>query len=309
MGFLGNVNVDQTGLATGEFFGEEGAKGMRYSLTFVSAMSQDLFIRQCAGFLKTPPLWVREQFGIAQFEFPEIDFRPVKADPVTKKLRLGHQMESVFKQLILGCKTHELLLHNLPITRGKQTLGEIDFILRDATVQRIVHVELTYKFYLIDTAISEPIHRLMGPNRRDMFFTKMEKIKNEQFQLLHTPEAIHALRMHKIPPDEIVHQACFKAQLFSPYRHTTPSIRPLNPECIGGHWLRFDDFNSSEFKGYQYFIPHKSQWVVLPHRGVNWSTHYEVLLDINLRMIKKSSPMLWVKKSETLIEKLFVVWW
>ncbi|MEL6977000.1 MAG: DUF1853 family protein, partial [Bacteroidota bacterium] len=67
-------------------------------------------------------------------------------------------------------KTYEVVLKNIPVLEGKTTVGEIDFILKDLVRDEVVHVELTYKFYVIDPSISEPIHRLLGPNRRDMFF-------------------------------------------------------------------------------------------------------------------------------------------
>lgn len=272
-------------------------------------MPQDFLQKQCVGFLNTPPLWVNDQFGISQFTFPEIDFSHFRVQPLTKKLRLGHQMEQIFKQLIDSCPSHDILLHNLPVKREKQTLGEIDFIIKDTRTQKTIHVELTYKFYIIDLDISEPIHRLVGPNRRDMFFTKMEKIKNEQFQLLHTPEGKDALTGYHITTDHLLHKACYKAQLFSPYGTANPAIRPLNTACICGYWLRFNDFNSPTFKSYHYYIPYKSEWVIAPHEAVQWSSHFEVLMDLNIRMLKESAPMVWVKKSEAVFEKLFVVWW
>lgn len=266
--------------------------------------------KQCVGFLNTPPLWVNEQFGIQQFDFPEIDLNSFKPKPIPKKIRLGHQMEYVFKQLISHSKKYEVLLHNLPVKSGNRTIGEIDFILKDKNFERLIHVELTYKFYVINPEISEPIYRLMGPNKSDMFFTKMEKIKNEQFQLLHMEEGVNALASNEINHTEVTHQTCYKGQLFVPFGEDKgANIRPLNQNCICGHWLRFDDFNTPEFKSFKFYIPYKSEWVVEPHSNVQWQTHFGVLMDINLRMLKENAPMVWMKKSETEFEKFFVVWW
>lgn len=266
--------------------------------------------KQCIGFLNTPPLWVNEQFGIQQFDFPEVDLNSFKPEPIPKKIRLGHQMEYVFKQLIIHSEKYEILLHNLPVRKGKQTIGEIDFILKDLQSEELIHVELTYKFYIINPEISEPIHRLMGPNRRDMFFTKMEKIKNEQFQLLHSEEGINTLLINEITHKKITHQTCYKGQLFVPLgENSNANIRPLNQNCICGYWLRFDDFNTPEFKSYKFYIPFKSEWVVEPHDQVQWQNHFETLMEINLRMLKENAPMVWIKKSENEVEKFFVVWW
>lgn len=279
-----------------------------YDLFLYAISLQDMVYKQCVGFLKTPPLWRNEQFGIHQFEFPYLELKDFKRVIVSHKMRLGHQMEAVFNQLVDRTSRYEILLHNLAIREGKKTLGEIDFILNDLKTLKIIHVELTYKFYIIDTSISEPIHRLMEPSRRDMFFTKMEKIKNQQFPLLHSVEGSKALLDKGVNHKNIEHQCCFKAQLFIPYGISKVHIRPLNKACIAGFWLRFDNFNTLEFKSYQYYIPYKSEWVVDPHKDIAWQSHYEIIININMHMLKENSPMVWMRKSETEFEKFFVVW-
>lgn len=272
-------------------------------------MAHEHLRKQVIGFLNTQPLWTNEQFGIQQFQFPKIDLEAFQAEAIPARIRLGHQMEYVFKQLIDHCAAYTVLLHNLPVKQGRQTIGEIDFLLEDVQTLQRIHIELTYKFYIIDPEISEPIHQLMGPNKRDMFFTKMEKIKNVQFQLLHSPEGITALSEHGIDPTEIVHQTCYKAQLFTPYGTVASYIRPLNKACISGYWLRFDALNTKDFKERQFYIPYKSEWVVAPHGEVPWQTHFEILMDINLRLLNENAPMVWMRKSATEFEKFFVVWW
>ncbi|MEP3209913.1 MAG: DUF1853 family protein [Maribacter sp.] len=272
-------------------------------------MVQEHLYKQVAGFLNTPSLWSNKQFGISQFEFPEIDLVAFQPREIPSTIRLGHQMEQLFKQLIDYCSAYEILLHNLPVKRGNRTVGEIDFILKDVQTTQLIHIELTYKFYIINPEISEPVHQLIGPNRRDMFFTKMEKIKNKQFELLHSKEGSKALYSNDINSNKLTHQACYKAQLFEPYKSNPIRIRPLNTDCISGYWLRFERFQSSGFKAYQYYIPNKSQWVIEPHKAVSWMPHFETLLDINLQMLKENSPMVWMRRSETEFEKFFVVWW
>ena len=262
-----------------------------------------------SGFLHTPPLWRKRQFGISQFAFPEVDLKAITAAPIPNNLRLGHQMEHVFTQLIPQNETYEIVVHNLPVKKEGRTLGEIDFILRDTRSQKLVHVELTYKFYIIEPEISEPIHRLMGPNKRDMFFTKMEKIKNRQFALLHSPEGIKALGDVGLDHATIEHEACFKAQLFLPYEISEIDISPLNKACISGRWIRFDDFNTKAFAKNTYYVPRKSQWVIPPCPKMAWRSHHSTLLDLNLRMLKENAPMVWMRRPDGVLEKLFVVWW
>ncbi len=260
------------------------------------------------GFLDTPPLWVKEQFGIPQFDFPTTLLPDIHIVPIPEKLRLGHQMEFVFLQCLSASEEFEVLAHNTVIREGKKTLGELDFILQKKT-GGIVHVELTFKFYIINPEISEPIYRLMGPNKRDMFYTKMEKMKDNQFPMLSSESGRRVLEAQGINPDLIASKACFKAQLFVPYPSKQIHIRPLNKACIMGCWMRFETFEMAEFREDHYYIPYKNEWPVKPNNSANWTSYIEVLLEINLRMIKKNAPMVWRKRKDGQFEKFFVVWW
>lgn len=262
---------------------------------------------QIEGFLQTPPLWRNEQFGIEQFEFPEIDVANFNVEIIPQNIRLGHQMEYVFKQLVVHSNRYEILLHSLPIKEGNRTIGEIDSILKDLQTGNLLHIELTYKFYIIDSEIKEPIHRLIGPSRRDTFFAKMEKIKNKQFSLLHSKHGIQALEKINLNHEEIVHKTCFKAQLFNPYQSKKYNIKPLNNDCIIGYWLRFEDFKTLYFKSFQFYIPIKSEWVIEPHDRVQWKPHFETLTNINTHILKENAPMVWLRKSDTEFEKFFVM--
>ena len=268
-----------------------------------------MITEQCIGFSNTPPLWKKKQFDIQQFEFPSLELHSYQAKEIPGNIRLGHQMEYVFKQLVEHSEAHDIVLHNLPIRQGKRTIGEIDFILKDNKSGKLIHVELTYKFYIIDPEILEPVHQLVGPNRRDAFFTKMEKIKNIQFPLIHTEEGAKALLDIGIDHMKIEHQCCFKAQLFQPHGSNAVNIGTLNKDCMVGYWLRFDDFNKREFASARYYLPSKSEWVIMPNNQVAWKSHSEITVDIKLRHAKENAPMVWQKNSKNEFEKLFIVWW
>jgi len=264
---------------------------------------------QCIGFLNTLPIWEKEQFDIQQFEFPSLSLTTYRPKPIPQNIRLGHQIEYIFKQLIEYSEEYEILLHNLPISQEKRTIGEIDFILKDKSNGKLIHVELTCKFYIIDPEISDPIHSLIGPNRRDSFFTKMEKIKNVQFPLLHSEEGAKALYDINIDHHKIEHQCCFKAQLFQPFGSRDVNIGSLNKECLVGYWLRIDDFNDSNFAHAQFYLPSKSEWIIEPNDQAIWKSHDDIMADINNILLKERAPMVWVRKSSKEFEKIFVVWW
>ncbi len=262
---------------------------------------------QIKGFLRTPALWTSKQFEIEQFDFPKIDLGDLRIEPIPKNIRLGHQMEYVFEQLIVHSNRYKILAHNVPIKDSDRTIGEIDFILQDSETEAIIHVELTYKFYLIDHEIVDPIHSLVGPNRRDSFFAKTEKIRNKQFPLLHSKHGVQVLEGIGLSHEEIVHKTCFKAQLFSPYRSITHKIEPLNDGCICGYWLSIQDFKAVCFKSLEFYVPSKSEWVIEPYNDVKWMSHSEILASINDWMLKKRAPMVWLRKSNIEFEKFFVV--
>ena len=263
----------------------------------------------CNGFYQTPPLWTNTQFGIPQFAFPEVEVSKIGSFSVPDRLRLGHQMEFVFEHLMNISGKWELLAKNLLVDTGKTRVGELDFLLRYKETRAVFHIELAYKFYIVNPKITEPMHRLMGPNKRDMFFTKLDKLKTKQFPLLFHQSTENQLETLNIKAEQVHQQACFKAQLFTPFDAPRPSIRPLNPSCITGSWIHFDAFNRMPFKDFQYYIPYKQEWVVQPTLERPYMNHYATLLDVNMRMIKENAPMLWVKKPDNSLEKLFVVWW
>jgi len=266
-------------------------------------------MRHFDGFLKTPPLWINEQFGIKQFEFPSIDLSGFVPEPIPQNIRLGHQVEHVFHQLIEYDSTYEVLAYNQQLKRNKITLGELDFILKHKQTGKLKHVELTYKFYILDPSITEPIHRAMDPNRKDMFFTKMEKTKNNQFSLLHSSEGVQLMEQLGIANETIDQECCFLGQLFVPYQHKQISIRPLNPKCIIGYWLNLKSLMEQNFRNCEFYILRKYQWLHTPHLDVNWQTHQEALLDIHVKHLSQNAPMIWIKNTNNTIEKCFVVWW
>ncbi|NJB35596.1 DUF1853 family protein [Croceivirga sp. JEA036] len=261
------------------------------------------------AFYNTKPLWTHKQFGLEQFEFPSIDMGVIKNVDIPEKLRLGHQMEYVFKHLITLVKNYQVIASNILIDEGKVRLGELDFILKDISSNSYLHVELAYKFYIINPDISEPIHRLMGPNKRDMFYTKLDKLKEKQFPLLQHPSLKQKWESLGIDPLKVKQQSCFKAQLFSRFKEEKLAIRPLNTACHAGYWVRFEQFSSIAFKTYQFYIPTKREWPLPVHNQVLWNNHYNTLLDINLKHLNQYAPMVWVRTKEGELFKLFVVWW
>ena len=68
-----------------------------------------------------------------------------------QKRRLGHFIELLFEGLLKKQLPPEsYLLSNLQIFSGKQTIGELDYLIINPIKKKIEHIELAYKFYLYD---------------------------------------------------------------------------------------------------------------------------------------------------------------
>lgn len=269
------------------------------------------------GFLASSPLWVGTQFGLQQFELPPIDLTDFEPQPIPKKLRLGHQVEYIFHQLLSHLDGYEVVAHNIQIKKGNNTMGELDFMIRcretsaetSRSNKKLFHVELTYKFYILDPTVVDPIHQLVGPNRKDAFFAKLEKTKQKQLPLVYTEEGTQTLTTLGIDSTEITQKVLFMGQVFTPYHTSVPSIAPLETACIVGYWVHMHDFKLDAFKENDYYITYKSEWIHIPHNEVPWSSHQDILPQIQAKHLLKRAPMLWIKKPDNSIDKCFVVWW
>jgi len=265
-------------------------------------------LEQIKGFIGTPLLWEGNLQGVEQFIFPKSDMINFKVQPIPQNIRLGHQVEHIFHQLLDHGKIYEILLFNQPIKNENRTIGEIDFIVKDPHSQQVIHIELTYKFYIIDNQIKEKIHQLIGPNKKDNFYDKIQKIKQQQFKLIQSKEAVNLFKSKLIDEKNIISKAFFKAQLFLPYKSNIIDISPFNSACICGFWLRLTDFKTSDFYQQLYYLPSKKEWIIAPHENVIWKTYKETLILIKERHFNENSPMVWIRKSNALLGKFFIIW-
>ena len=268
-----------------------------------------MILQQVQGFLDTPSLWQNSLFEVEQFIFPEITLEGFVPKAIPQNIRLGHQVEYIFYQLIEHSQKFNIILFNQQIKASTRTIGEIDFILENKTNQELIHVELTYKFYLINPKFSDPVHQLIGPNQKDSFYAKLQKIKNKQFKLLQTKEAIKLLKESAIYANEITSKVCFKAQLFVPYTQKELIIFPFNKRSIQGFWLRIAILNSIEFKTNKFYLPTKQEWILTPYEKFPWKSLTDILKEIAQHHGNQNTPMVWMRKSEFDYEKFFVVWW
>lgn len=156
--------------------------------------------------------------------------------------KLGHLYEDALEVLIQNSPLLELIASHVQIfDESKQTIGELDFIVFDKKNERHIHLELAVKFYLgIETSNG---WKFPGPDQRDNWQRKLERLKNHQLILTHRSEAKAVLK-YNFGIESIVPQQLIYGRLFSP----VGAVDMLNPEGVSnisrrGRWLFMDQWN------------------------------------------------------------------
>ncbi|MFT6782104.1 MAG: hypothetical protein ACJA1A_002032 [Saprospiraceae bacterium] len=248
------------------------------------------------GFSKSQLIWKGSAYGMTQFEIPLSSMEITALPPVPTDRRLGHQAEFVFLQLLNACSEYDVLAHSIQLIHDKRTLGELDYIIQNVKTKEVLHIELTYKFYILDTIISNPIDQLIGPNRKDTFVKKLNKTRDKQLPLLYSEPSKIALKELGLEVTNIRQLVAFYAHIFVPYTDRTFRIENLNEDCISGFWVSRDQFSQEVFKNYVYYLPTKTEWLHIPHDEKPWKSYDEVMDVLSSISGDKRSVMLWQRE-------------
>jgi len=272
-------------------------------------------VNQFIGFLNIPSILSvsNNTHGFSIFNFDGIPSDKLNSEiysiSFSKNLVLGKRIELFFKSAINSSEEFQLIANNIQIQNKERTLGELDFIIKDLVSTQFLHIELMYKFYIYDPEIPEEIARWIGPNRKDSFLEKLEKVKNNQFSLLYTTEAREYLRSLGLETEEIKQKICFKATLFIPKHLQNHKFKDINNECIAGFWFHFKDFEKYDGANFQFYAPEKQDWPINPIYGESWFSYEEILTQVKELHLRKKSPLIWIRKPNKIFERIIVVWW
>ena len=260
--------------------------------------------RQFLGYLKTPLLWQKELNGLNQLELPAIE-DPVLNITIPDNLRLGHLVEHFVAQEFNEHPTVKILDKNVQVNLNNLTLGEFDYFIRQD--QQIVHVEVSYKFYLFDSSVGEtPINHWIGPNRKDSLSAKLQKVKDKQFPLLHHPAAARQIKEAGLSEEHVIQRTYIKGQLFIP-EEMNPKEIELNPKAIAGTYMRINQLDGlTESKIH---LPKKHDWLTTPHTNVDWLATTTASQLIQEKLTNEQAPLIWIKNKQGKMKKAFVVWW
>ncbi len=270
---------------------------------------------QYFGFLNSKPLWKSDalNLGFSQFEFEKESNNTILANHIIIDIKdnevLGKRIEHFFEYLINCSKRYQLVSKNLQVFKDKTTIGELDFLLKDLQKEKTIHIELVYKFYIYDPDIKDELSRWIGPNRKDSLLQKFEKLKNKQLPLLYKSETELILEELQLKSKDIEQKVCYLSNLFVPVSYIGKTIPIINNTCIVGFWIKKIEFTQEKYSTYRFNIPQKKNWVIAPKYCNTWLTFDEIKESLELSILQKKSPLLWMKSNEDLYHRFFITWW
>lgn len=259
------------------------------------------------GFQNTAALWIAGTiYDLEQYNTKSTTESFV-LNTDNKRLRLGLWVEKFVSFQLRQDPEVSILAENLQIRANKITIGELDVLLQKNN--KPIHLEIVYKFYLYDTTqnYSNPLEHWIGPNRKDSLIYKLNKLKEKQLPLLYHQNTAETLNYLNLDLNSFKQQVCFKAQLFLPFKSDAFPITPLNPSCISGWYINYDDIEI--LKDYQIYIPQKLEWLSTPNHQVSWLAYKEAKQEIYKQIKSERSPLCWIKNEKNKIEKCFITWW
>lgn len=193
--------------------------------------------------------------------------------------KLGHLYESALAVVLEASPRFDVLAGNLQIQKDAHTtVGELDFLLRDLSNDgQLIHLELATKFYLAVPAGEGEGNGLAlpGPDARDNYFRKIERLREHQLVLAHKHRAdlpaeyrdqnivarqlIYGCLFDPIPVDDHVRPRVPPVPLDGP---PMASLEFLNPHCRRGRWLTIDQCSEHFPSGTEFHIIPKTLWPV-----------------------------------------------
>ncbi len=261
---------------------------------------------QFKGFINTPNLWQGNAiFGMDQLELPKMQAEFHNKD-LNPKLRLGKLVENFVFEVLNQSESTIIIAENIQIRKEKISIGEIDCILQLSN--KIIHLEIVYKFYLYDENIKgNELKKWIGPNRKDDLIYKLTKLKDKQLPILYKKETKDELHHLKLDYKNILQKVVFKAQLFVPRSKLSNTFNSVNNDCIVGFYINYSCLE--DLKHNEFFIPKKRDWLTEPQIGIEWLSYSQFDGEVKTFIKEQRSPMCWLKNQKNILQKFFVVWW
>lgn len=169
-----------------------------------------------------------------ELELPACHAADFDADMLQTRLnavpsqRVGRYFEHLVHFYLEAIRGFEIVERGLQIQEEGRTVGEIDFLFRDARGS-VVHCEAAVKFYLYVPDPTDGGSHLPGPNATDNFERKMRRLFEHQLPLSEGRF-----------PEVTRRKAFVKGYIFYHPLHRPPTSLPdqLSPNHLKGSWIR-----------------------------------------------------------------------
>lgn len=187
--------------------------------------------------------------------------------------RLGFYYQWLWRQFILAHPQYELIAEEVQIYQDKQTLGAIDFLVREKQTQQIEHWEVAIKFYLQHKA------QWLGPNANDQLEKKTARMVSHQLLLTEQPAYQQQWQTQFGQPE--VKRLIMQGRLFTS-ESAQIKAPDINPNCAKGLWC-FAEHAPAHLRFFD-----KSEWLsppryqdLKPQSNHNPLTHSTQAIDEN----------------------------
>ncbi|WPJ94326.1 DUF1853 family protein [Coraliomargarita algicola] len=162
-------------------------------------------------------------------------------DPLRFDQKLGHLYEQALGRLLESSNALTLLASHLQVfAESGRTLGELDYLLHDHTRDQYIHLELAVKFYL--AVKGRDGWQFPGPDPRDNWQRKLDRLRRHQLQLSRLPET-RQLLCERFGIDAIQTQQLIYGCLFLPMgQDAVPPLELFSPSARVGHWLYLSEW-------------------------------------------------------------------
>ena len=244
--------------------------------------------------------------GFKPFSLSDLKIATEPDFQIQTNLRLGHLVEKVVSELIKASNNYNVMHENIQVIEGKDTIGEIDFIIENTTKKQLIHMEMAYKFYLFDPSISsDPIKNWIGPNRNDSLIKKIEKLKKKQFPLLYHSST--KTKLNNLDIDTISQALCLLVSLYLPFGFKE-NLEPIYEKAIKGYYMSFEQFKDIDNTQKSYHLPIKQEWGIEPSVNKIWTDYNGVEKEIKKILKGEQAVLCWQKNKDKYLS-FFIVWW
>lgn len=169
--------------------------------------------------------------------------------PYTGNHRLGFYYQWLWQQLLTYHPHYVLLEEEVQLQWNKQTIGSIDFLVKNLLTQELEHWEVAIKFYLAFQ------NQWPGPNAKDNLDKKAARMITHQLALSDHPAYSTAFK-HKPTQRRLIMQG----RLFTAWpQQQMASTIATNPHAFNGYWCYQSDALSLTLKSLS-----KRQWIAPP---------------------------------------------